>query len=56
MTDTTDDESTQAEPGREFGYDLSELNAVLGHAYRGELARETTWRSRSTKRRRGASR
>ncbi|QFU83147.1 DUF2270 domain-containing protein [Natronorubrum aibiense] len=46
MTDTTDDESTQTEPRREFGYDLSVLNAVLGHAYRGELARETTWCSR----------
>lgn len=46
MTDTTDDESTQAEPGREVGQDLSELNTVLGHAYRGEISRETTWRSR----------
>ncbi|WP_265109895.1 DUF2270 domain-containing protein [Halosolutus halophilus] len=46
MTDNADDESAQADPGREVGHDASELPSVLGHAYRGELDRETTWRSR----------
>ncbi|MFP8953724.1 DUF2270 domain-containing protein [Natrialbaceae archaeon A-arb3/5] len=46
MSDDTDTERTAADPGREMGRDTSELSTVFGDAYRGELDRETTWRSR----------
>ncbi|MXV61952.1 DUF2270 domain-containing protein [Natronorubrum sp. JWXQ-INN-674] len=46
MTDDTDTDGTAADPGREIGRDTSELSTVFGDAYRGELDRETTWRSR----------
>ncbi|MWV64002.1 DUF2270 domain-containing protein [Halorubrum sp. JWXQ-INN 858] len=45
MDDDTDTE-TDDDVGDTIGQDVSELSAVLGDAYRGELDRETTWRSR----------
>ncbi|WP_418280894.1 DUF2270 domain-containing protein [Halorubrum sp. DTA98] len=45
MDDDTDTE-TGADVGDTVGQDVSELSSVLGDAYRGELDRETTWRSR----------
>ncbi len=41
-----DVESDRAELGDEIGEDVSLISTVLGHGYRGELDRETTWRSR----------
>ncbi|THE63444.1 DUF2270 domain-containing protein [Salinadaptatus halalkaliphilus] len=46
MSEDTDTEETAADPGRELGRDTSELSTVFGDVYRGELDRETTWRSR----------
>ncbi|ELY50205.1 DUF2270 domain-containing protein [Natronolimnohabitans innermongolicus] len=46
MSDDTDTERATTDPGRELGQDTSELSPILGDAYRGELDRETTWRSR----------
>lgn len=40
------DEAGRAELGDEIGRDVSNISSVLGDAYRGELDRETTWRSR----------
>ncbi|RQG87974.1 DUF2270 domain-containing protein [Natrarchaeobius halalkaliphilus] len=40
------DELTRTELGRELNRDTTDLSSVLGDAYRGELDRETTWRSR----------
>ncbi|SDJ39072.1 Uncharacterized membrane protein [Natronorubrum texcoconense] len=45
MDDDTDTE-TDANVGETIGRDVSELSTALGDAYRGELDRETTWRSR----------
>ena len=45
-TDTSDEEYPDGELGARLSQDASELQSVLGHAYRGELDRETTWRSR----------
>lgn len=36
----------QAELGREMVEDTTDMSSVLGDAYRGEMDRETTWRSR----------
>ena len=49
MTDKPSDDSErakQAELGSEIAGDSTEMNSILGDAYRGELDRETTWRSR----------
>lgn len=45
MTDESD-VSGRADIGGEIDQDVSQMTSVLGHAYRGELDRETTWRSR----------
>ncbi|MFP9193622.1 DUF2270 domain-containing protein [Natronosalvus vescus] len=45
-TDTVDEESPDGELGARLSEDESDLQSILGHAYRGELDRETTWRSR----------
>ncbi|QLG61438.1 DUF2270 domain-containing protein [Halorarum salinum] len=44
--DPTDLSDGEAEIGREMAEDVTEMSSVLGDAYRGELDRETTWRSR----------
>lgn len=42
-----DTEATEeADVGAEFAEDPAEMSDILGDAYRGELDRETTWRSR----------
>lgn len=48
MGDQPDDRDAdgESELGRQVGTDVSEMRSILGHAYRGELDRETTWRSR----------
>ena len=40
------DRSDRADIGEDIDRDVSQMASVLGHAYRGELDRETTWRSR----------
>lgn len=46
MADNESDEPTTGDLGRTIGRDDSELSGIVGHAYRGELDRETTWRTR----------
>lgn len=49
MADETPDDSeltAEAELGSEIADYRSEMSSILGDAYRGELDRETTWRSR----------
>ncbi|GAA0511737.1 Uncharacterized membrane protein [Halorubrum aquaticum] len=49
MTDESPDDSEpaeEAELGSEIADHSTELSSILGDAYRGELDRETTWRSR----------
>ncbi|WP_226010607.1 DUF2270 domain-containing protein [Halomicrobium salinisoli] len=49
MSDETPDDpelAEEAEIGSEFAAEGSEMSSILGDAYRGELDRETTWRSR----------
>lgn len=49
MTDDTPDDSelaAEAELGSEMADHGAEMSSILGDAYRGELDRETTWRSR----------
>lgn len=38
--------TNDANVGKELAADSSEVGSILGHAYRGELDRETTWRTR----------
>ena len=45
MTDDTTP-TEDAEVGNELAEDSSDMSSILGDAYRGELDRETTWRSR----------
>lgn len=44
--DSTQNPAGEGGLGGEISGDVSEMNAVLGNAYRGELDRETTWRGR----------
>ncbi|WP_435074159.1 DUF2270 domain-containing protein [Halorubrum sp. HHNYT27] len=49
MADETPDDSelaAEAELGSEMAEHSTEMSSILGDAYRGELDRETTWRSR----------
>lgn len=49
MADETPDDPERAEEakfGGEIADDSTEMSSILGDAYRGELDRETTWRSR----------
>ena len=49
MADETPDDSDlteEAKLGDEIAGHSTEMSSILGDAYRGELDRETTWRSR----------
>ena len=44
--DTDHDQTIDRNVGKKMDSDVSTMSSILGHIYRGELDRETTWRSR----------